>query len=552
MDNIAQKIKPLIKGDIANDEETLALYSKDASIFSLRPRVVVFPKDAEDVKAVVRFVNEESSKDPSLYITARAAGTDMSGGAIGESIILDFTRYMNKLKKLEGDVAVVEPGMYYRDFEKETLQRGLVLPSYTASKSINAVGGMVGNNSGGELSLQYGQTQRYTAELKVVLADGNEHTLRALSAKELEEKVSQQNFEGELYRMMQGLLSRNYEIIQKARPNVSKNASGYYLWNAWDKESFDLTQVIVGSQGTLGIVTEITFRLIPVFAHTQLLVVFMDDLSKLSEVVSALLRFQPKSLESYDNNTLKIALKYFPEIVRQMGPKNIFTLGLSLLPDVWILLKSLLRGKGLPDLIILAEFASESEQELKDKAAEARSVLKALGVTSRLARSKEDAEKYWTIRRQSFSLLRKHIRGKRTAPFIDDFIVRPEKMGQFLPRLNAILREYPSLVYTIAGHAGNGNFHIIPLMDLKDKAVRKIIPELSAKVYDLVLEFQGSITAEHNDGLIRSSYIKKMYGEEVYGLFEETKRIFDPRNIFNRGKKVGASMEYAMKHIDLS
>ena len=549
MDSLAEKIKPFLKGDIVYDESTLATYSRDASLFSLRPRAVIFPKDTEDVKAVVKFVNEERKEDPSLYITARSAGTDMSGGAIGESIILDFTRYMNKLKKFEGSLAVVEPGMYYRDFEKETLKRGLILPSYTASKSINAVGGMVGNNSGGELSLVYGQTQKYIEKLRVVLGDGNEYTVGKLTQKELEEKMVQQDFEGELYRKIHNLVSENYDVIQKARPDVSKNASGYFLWNVWDKKFFDLAQVLVGSQGTLGIVTEITFRLVPTFPHTKLLAVFMDDVQRLSDITVALLRFRPTSLESYDNNTLRIAIKYFPEIVRAMGVINVLALAVSLLPDIWILLKSVLHGKGLPDLIILTEFAGDNEEDLKTQVLEAQSALRVLGVTARVARSKEDAEKYWTIRRQSFSLLRKHIRGKKTAPFIDDMIVRPEKMGEFLPRLYAILRQYPSLIYTIAGHIGNGNFHIIPLMDLKNEAARKIIPELADKVYSLVLEFQGSITAEHNDGLIRSPYLKKMYGEKVFGLFEKTKNIFDPLNIFNRGKKVGSSLDYALKHI---
>ena len=171
-------------------------------------------------------------------------------------------------------------------------------------------------------------------------------------------------------------------------------------------------------------------------------------------------------------------------------------------------------------------------------------------VRIRIASSKTDVQKYWTIRRESFNLLRKHVEGKKTAPFIDDIIVRPEHLPQFLPELNRILDEYKNyMIYTIAGHPGDGNFHIIPLMDLSDEKSWNIILELSDKVYDLVLKYGGSITAEHNDGLIRTPYLEKMYGKEVHGLFEEVKRIFDPLNIFNPGKKVGGSIDYASKHI---
>jgi FAD/FMN-containing dehydrogenase len=169
---------------------------------------------------------------------------------------------------------------------------------------------------------------------------------------------------------------------------------------------------------------------------------------------------------------------------------------------------------------------------------------------TRIAKDELSAQKYWIIRRESFNLLRKHVKNKKTAPFIDDLIVLPEYLPEFLPKLNVILDQYKDdMIYTIQGHPGDGNFHIIPLMDLSDDKSRQIIPELSNRVYNLVLEYHGSITAEHNDGLIRTPYLEKMYGSEVYRLFEMTKQIFDPKNIFNPRKKVGSDMSYAMKHI---
>ena len=166
----------------------------------------------------------------------------------------------------------------------------------------------------------------------------------------------------------------------------------------------------------------------------------------------------------------------------------------------------------------------------------------------RIAHDPEEALKYWEIRRESFNMLRKHVQGRRTAPFIDDIIVKPEYLPEFLPKIESILKEY-KLIYTIAGHAGNGNFHIIPLMDLESPFGADQILEISQKVYDLVLSYKGSITAEHNDGIVRTPYLEQMYGKEIYNLFIKTKNIFDPENIFNPGKKVGGSKKYLHDHV---
>lgn len=172
-------------------------------------------------------------------------------------------------------------------------------------------------------------------------------------------------------------------------------------------------------------------------------------------------------------------------------------------------------------------------------------------VSVRVAPTEAAARKYWAVRRESFNLLRKKIRGKRTAPFIDDFVVPPAVLPEFLPKLQAIMVQYPQLTYTIAGHVGDGNFHIIPLIDPKDPTIGKVIDELSHKVYDLVLEYKGSISGEHNDGLIRTPYVEKQFGRDMYALFMEVKKIFDPNNIFNPGKKVGLTYSQALAKLDL-
>lgn len=541
---LSDDLKKVIKGDVSQDKDDIDSHSTDASLFKVIPEVVVYPKNAEDVKNLVRYVKEHKNKDNKFSLTARAAGSGMAGGSLNESVILDFTKYFNHFE-IEDGVARVEPGVYYRDFEQATLERGLLMPSYPASKSLAALGGMIANNSGGEKTLRYGQTRRYVKELKVVLADAKEYTLKKLDKQELEKKKLQQDFEGDIYRRMYELLENNYNLVQSAKPNVSKNSAGYALWHVWNREYFDLTQLFAGSQGTLGLITEACLQLIKVKKHTRLAVLFLKDLDELSGIINSVLPLEPESLETFDNETLKLALRFFPSIAKKLEGETTFSLALKFLPEFFIGLRML----GFPKLIILVQFAEDSDKEAERKIQKLQEKLSSFKVKRRILQTAEEAEKYWIIRRESFNLLREHVKGKRAAPFVDDLIISPDKLAEVLPKIHKIFKEY-GIHETIAGHAGSGNFHIIPLMDLTKKEEREKIPKISDKIYDIVLKYGGSITAEHNDGLIRSPYLEKMYGKEVYELFKEVKRIFDPDNIFNPGKKVGSSLEYAMEHIN--
>lgn len=540
-------LKQLIKGEVATDEATLAEYSADASIFQVRPKAVVFPKDASDVAALVRYVKEHKEEDSSLSLTGRSAGTDMGGGPLNESIIVGFAKHMNALLGFEGERVRVQPGLYYRDFEEEAQSRNLLLPSYPASKDLAAFGGLINNNSGGELTLRYGKTNRYVEELKAVLSDGNEYTLRKLNKEELAAKRRQEDFEGDIYRRVHDLLESRREVIVAARPNVTKNSAGYALWDVYDGEHFDLTQLFVGAQGTLGLVTEATLRLVTPPKHRRLAVLFLKDWKRVPTLVNKLLPLDPESIEAFDDATMKLALRFFPQIAARTEEHNVLSLAWQFVPEFFIGVRML----GLPKLVMLVEIAENSEEEADRKLEELHREMRGEGVIHRLVRKEADAEKYWIIRRESFALLRKSVGDKRTAPFVDDFIVRPEFLPEVLPQILAILKRY-KIGATLAGHAGDGNFHIIPLMDLSKKEEQDKIQPVSDAVYDIVLSHEGSTTAEHNDGIIRTPYLEKMYGEEVYNIFKEIKQIFDPLNIFNPGKKIGGTMEYAKEHINHS
>jgi len=547
---LKEEIQKIIKGEVEDSDEILSKYSHDASIFEVRPKFVIFPKDSEDVQNLVKWVSENKEKHPELSITARCAGTCMSGGAIGESIILDFTKYMNKLISFDENFITVQPGMFYRDFEKLTLEKGLILPCYTASKGLNAMGGMFGNNSAGERTLKYGKTEDYVLGSKIVFADGVERNI----AKTLLNDIPQQD---EYTKKIFELIKDNEEIIQKSKPKVSKNSAGYYLWNVVRPANkipnlpsilppvFDLNKLFVGSQGTLGIATEITFKLVPVQKYSKLVAIFMKDLSILGDLVAEIVKLNPETLETYDDKTMKLAVRFFPDFLKNKGIIGMIKFMWSFLPELWMMITG-----GFPKLILLVEFAGVDDADVERQCKELKNKISNFNIKTHITKSESEANKYWDIRRESFNLLRKHVSGKRTAPFIDDIIVRPEFLPKFIPELNKILDTY-DITYTIAGHAGDGNFHIIPLMDFSKKDISKIILELGEKVYTLVLSYGGSITAEHNDGIIRTPYVEQMYGEKMYDIFKQVKNIFDPKNILNPGKKVGGTKEYLVSHIAL-
>ncbi|MBU6310602.1 FAD-binding oxidoreductase [Patescibacteria group bacterium] len=519
----------LVRGEVLSDDATLTAYSTDASLYRVRPAVVVRPRDAADISALVKY----AATHPGVSLTPRAAGTCMSGGPLTQSVVVDVMAHMNRVLEVGEGYAITEPGVLFKDFDAATRARGYELPSYTASRYICAVGGMVGNNAGGEKHLKYGKTDAYVEEVEAVMADGSVRTYGRGTKDEFTLELST-------------LLTEHRDLIAAHRPEVRKNSSGYALWDL-DPASPNIARLMTGAQGTLGILTKIKFRLVQPKAFSAMAVIFIRDLHALGALVPSILAYQPDSFESYDDHTFTLATRYFFEFAQQMKA-NLFSIGISFLPEVMMALLG-----GVPKLVLLAEFRADTQEAAVAQAEKLAADLRAHvpHISVRVARSERAARKYWVIRRESFNLLRKKIRGKRTAPFIDDFVVPPAVLSEFLPRLEKILGEYRFL-YTIAGHVGDGNFHIIPLIDPKDPTMRTVIETLSRRVYDLVLEYRGSITGEHNDGYVRTPFVEQMFGHEMYELFGRVKRIFDPQGIFNPGKKYGLTFAEAARYLDIS
>lgn len=538
-----------MRGEVTDEETERRRMARDTSVFERMPALVAYPKDANDVSALVREAARARSAGADVSLTARAAGTDMSGGPLTRSVVVSFMKHMNHMGMVvpredardgSAGFATTEPGVLYRDFEEATLKKGLIFPSYPASREIAALGGIVANNAGGERTLRYGQTVRYVEELEVVLSDGSQATFKALTEAELEGKKKLETLEGKIYREMDALLAENAALIEARRPKVSKNSAGYALWNIRTQGGpvyFNLAKLVCGSQGTLALWTKAKIGLVRPKEHRAMLVIFLHELGLLPEIVDRVLREKPESFESFDDHTFTLAVKFLPQMLSQMGFAKAARLGIDFIPEAL-----LVASGGVPKLLLMAEFAEDTIEAADARAFAAEAALADLALQTKVEKNEKESEKYWIVRRESFNLLRKNLHGLHTAPFIDDFVVPPRCYPEFLPKLQALLAEYSShFIYTIAGHVGDGNFHIIPLMDLSKEENRRVILELAPKVYKLVFDVGGTTTGEHNDGIIRTPYLESLYGRDMLALFERTKKIFDPQNIFNPGKKVGGS-----------
>ncbi len=522
-------LRHIIKGEVDSSSATLRAYSHDASIFEVVPKAVIYPKTTGDLKKLIHFISKERQAGTDVSLTVRNAGTCMSGGPLSESYVVDVSRHLNHIGHVdvEDRTVSVQGGAMHIDLEKATHPKGLLFAPYTSSRDICGIGGMLGNNASGEKSVKYGPTSSNTGMLKVALSDGEIYEFGPMTNREVNAKKRQANFEGHIYREMTKLLEENENLIDQANPRTIKNAAGYPLWDLWDAQHshLNLGRLFIGAQGTLGIITEAELKLVPLAKYQRMIVIPIDNLPILAETVQMAMRHHPVTCETFDHHTYDLAEKYHPDDAKRTEVV-----------------------KGV-HMVVIVMFEGDNQNHVDRLAKNAQSELEKHGRKVLWVDDPATVDSYLLIRRKSFRMLLEHPhKNMRAMAFLEDTIVPLAVYGEFLAALEAILNQY-DMIYTYAGHIGDGSIRLVPLVNMEAPGAAEKVMELETKVNDLVIAMGGSISADHNDGIIRTPYIEQFYGSDAYTLFAKVKALFDPLGIFNPGKKVGGSFEYTTKHI---
>ena len=517
------------KGEIDTTDDARRATSRDASIFEVLPAGVISPRDTHDIELIVRWASQLSRSGSPITLAPRVGGTCMSGGSLTEGYVLDLKRFYRDIAPVDvvRRTIRVQTGAMHIDVESVVKEQGLLFAPYTSSRDICGIGGMLGNNASGEKSIKYGPTSSNVGRLKVVLSDGNEYEFGPLSRDEVEAKKQLLTYEGFVYRQMTKLFDENRQLIAAHRPHTVKNAAGYPLWELWDvhEQTLNLARLFVGAQGTLGVITEAELKLVKPGTYQRMIVTPIADLDKLAEVVNTTLRYEPVTCETFDHFTYELAERYHPDDASRA---------------------SIAKGK---HMVILSVFEGDDQHRTDVIAGQAKEMLERLGHETMWVDDPDVLESFLTIRRKSFKMFLEHpLPHTRAEAFLEDTIVPLEHYGQFLSKLEAILADY-DMTYTYAGHIGSGSIRLVPLVDMEREGAAERVMELEAKVNDLVIDFGGSISVDHNDGIIRTPFLCKQFGTEMIELFRRVKDIFDPLGVFNPGKKVNGTYEFAEQHI---
>jgi FAD/FMN-containing dehydrogenase len=524
MQKVIDRLKSVLMGEISTDPADLDYYSTDGGIFKITPSVIVFPKDAVDVITLVKIINEEARNGRVIPVTARGRGTDQGGGPLNSGIIVDFTRHMNQILEIGPDFVRVEPGCRYGELQAELKRRGRYIPVYPASVEICAIGGAVANNSAGEKTVKYGATRDFVQSLKVVLSNGEHITTASLDSYGLVAKKRMDSFEGDVYRKLSSLVSENHDFIKSEKPHVTKNAAGYALWELEKYGKFDLAQLLIGSQGTLGLHTEIVLKTVPFPKKLLLMVGYFDEVSKAGLAVKELLHLKPSALEVVDINLIQMVLKQNPDLLKGLLPKQ------------------------LPALVLLAEFDDQGPgvQDKKEKIA--TKILEQYTYEWRKKSDPEEQARLWKLRRSAAAVMWTIPGKKKALPIIEDAVVHPALLSQFFARAYELFEKH-ELTIAVWGHAGDANLHMQPFMDLSKESERKKIYKVTDEFYAMIADLGGSTSAEHNDSLMRSPYLPLIFDAKMIKMFEKVKKIFDPHAIFNPHKKVNVDKNFAKSHI---
>lgn len=504
-----------LDGEVRFDDYSRHLFSRDASMYSILPLGVVFPRHAADVAATVRVANRLG-----ITVTPRGAGTSLAGQTVGAGIVIDCSRHMRRILDLDPDArtARVQVGVVQDELNQAAAPFGLMFGPDTSTSNRATIGGMFGNNSAGSGSLTFGMTIDHVREVDVVLSDGSRTRFAPVDDAERRRRAEAPTLEGEIFRRLPEIVAGNHDAIAAGFPPFWRRACGYRLDRMVDADVFDLARFVVGSEGTLAIATEVLVDLVPKPRHTVYAVGHFDTTQKAIEATTDALSLHPAQVELMDKTILDLSRRKI----------EYASLGDSLVGD--------------PAALLFVSFTGDDPDTVQERLDALVELWASNGHgyhTLRLVTA-ADQGALLKVRKSSLGLLMAASEGtNRPLAFVEDTAVPPERLAAYTARFAKILDEH-QMRAGFYGHCSVGCLHIRPFVDLSrpDEIVR--MRSVAEKVKDLVREFGGVNSSEHGDGLARSEFNREIFGDDLYEAMREVKRLFDPRHVLNPGKLVDA------------
>ncbi len=523
MNKVAHYLQEHVVGEVYASHDVREHFSTDASIFKQAPAIVVYPRSENDVRKAVRFSWQLAERGRVIPITARGSGTDLTGAAIGSGIMLVFPAHMHKILELDpkNGLVAVQPGANFGKLQQTLFTHGRFLPSFPASGEYSTIGGAVANNASGSKSYKYSDTLEYVRGLRVVLANGELIETGKLNKRELKAKLGLSGMEGEIYRQLDSLLEEYKETIKNYSPQAKTNI-GYNVSAVRSKDgSFNLTPLLVGSQGSLGVITEVVLDTETHNPETSLVMAGFDSIEACLQAIDEIkkMKFGPSELDFVDRNLLEFALATNPHVL-----KGYF-------------------NEAMPDILLFAEFDDESIRLQRKVVKKFNKIIEKYGQIVLESKQEEYIDRVRAVRDTAAGLLSHSESSYRAVPVIDDAAVPPEKLGALIGEIRALMQRYNQKQYGIWGHAGSSIVHAAPFLDLSLVGDRQKVFKMLKEYYEIVMKLGGSLSGEHGDGRLRGHLLPMQLDSSMMELCTKVKKIFDPHGIFNPGVKFDATEE---------
>ncbi|MEF8812746.1 MAG: FAD-linked oxidase C-terminal domain-containing protein [Halovenus sp.] len=530
---LAGDLRERVTGEVQFDEYAQVLYATDGSIYQARPAGVVLPEDVDDVRAAVEVATAHE-----VPILPRGAGSSLAGQAVGPGcVVLDFTRYMDDILDVDPEArrAAVQPGVVQDHLDAALAEHGLKFPPDPASSNRATIGGGIGNNSTGAHSVRYGITDAYTEELRVVLADGELiHTREVvLDSQEYEDIVGADTREAAIYETVRALVEDNRAEIDDRYPSLKRSVSGYNLHkvvyeNDEGESVINLSKLFVGAEGTLGVIVEATVSLVTKPEETTLALYCFEDLIDALEAVPEALDFPVSAVELMDDEVFRLAAESdgYAEYVEPIPDGTAAALMLE-----WD--DELVPADGSDD----GGDAQRAAFEAAIADTNAHFVDEGAAFEAIEAYTEADQNDIWKLRKAAIPLLMSLEGDPKPYPFIEDATVPPAELAEYVGKFEDVLHDHDTSAAYFA-HAGSGTLHIRPILNLKEEEGIEALHSITDDVTDLVLEHHGAFSGEHGDGMARTEFNPKMYGDRLWTAFKELKTAFDPEWLLHPGNVV--------------